>query len=133
MLSSIQAYLRKAASLGRIVPHALRSGGRIAGMPFARYPDFGQGRFAIEVGMPLVAAVPGEGDIESSLLPGGRAAMAVHAGPYTTLAKSFAALERWMAEQGLASNGAPWEVYANDPADFPDSADWRTEIYWPVK
>jgi len=29
--------------------------------------------------------------------------------------------------------GAPWESYVTDPADYPDPADWKTEIFWPVK
>ena len=29
-------------------------------------------------------------------------------------------------------SGAPWESYVTDPADHPDPADWRTEVYWPL-
>lgn len=120
-------------SLGRIVPHILGHGGQIAGQPYARYPEFGPGMLTIEVGMPVVAAIAGEGDIEAATLPAGKVAVALHGGAYERLPESFAALESWMAEQSLVAAGPPWEVYANDPADFPDSADWRTEIYWPVK
>lgn len=37
------------------------------------------------------------------------------------------------ATQGHSPNGPPWEVYVTDPAEHPDSADWRTEIHWPVR
>ncbi len=37
-----------------------------------------------------------------------------------------------MEENGLRPAGAPWEWYVTDPAEHPDPADWRTEIYWPA-
>jgi AraC-like DNA-binding protein/effector-binding domain-containing protein len=120
-------------SLGRIVPYAIGAGGALAGQPFARYPEFGVGMLTIEVGMPLVTQIAGSGDIEALELPGGSTAVAVHGGAYDRLPDTFAALERWIASQGKTPSGAPWEVYVTDPADHPDSADWRTEIYWPVR
>jgi AraC family transcriptional regulator len=120
-------------SLGRIVPHALGAGGALAGQPFARYPEFGAGLITIEVGMPLAAPVPGSGDIEAFTLPAGPTAVAVHGGPYDKLPETFVAFEKWIAAQGHSCGGAPWEVYVTDPADHPDAADWRTEIYWPVR
>lgn len=120
-------------SLGRIVPHVLGAGGTLAGQPYARYPDFSAGMLTIEVGMPVGAPVAGEGDIESTTLPGGLTAVALHGGAYERLHETFAAFERWIASQGRTPNGAPWELYVNDPADFPDPEDWRTEIYWPVR
>lgn len=120
-------------SLGRIVPYALGAGGTLAGQPFARYPEFGPGTITIEVGMPLTAPVRGDGEIESFTLPAGLAAVAVHGGPYDKLHETFAAFEKWIAEQGHTTAGPPWEVYVTDPAEHPDPADWRTEIYWPVR
>jgi effector-binding domain-containing protein len=120
-------------SLGRIVPYALGAGATLAGRPFARYPEFGPGLLTIEVGMPVTKCVAGKDDIEAFDLPGGRCAIGLHGGPYTQLAGSFAALERWIASQSLTVSGPAWEVYVNDPAEFPDEADWRTEIYLPVR
>lgn len=120
-------------SLGRIVPHALGRGGTFAGQPFSRYPEFGPGAITLEAGMPLIAPVAGEGDIEALTLPGGPAAVAVHGGGYETMHETYTALERWIAEQGRQPAGPPWEVYVTDPANHPDPADWRTEICWPVR
>ncbi len=58
--------------------------------------------------------------------------MAVHAGSYEQLAETYAALERWIEENGFRAGGVPWESYITDPADFPDTGDWRTEVYWPL-
>ncbi len=121
------------ASLGRIVPYALGAGATFTGQPFARYPDFGPGMITIEVGMPLASPVPGKDDIEAYTLPAGLTAVAVHGGAYEQMPATYAALEQWLGAQGRTPNGAPWEVYVSDPAEHPDSADWRTEIRWPVR
>ena len=94
-----------AEGLGKTYPHALQNGLAIAGRPFARYSDVGPGLMTIEVGTPLATPAAGAGDIESITLPGGPAAFAVHMGPYDTLQNTYAAIERWMEEQGVRSSG----------------------------
>ena len=118
--------------LGLAFPSAMRSGAAIAGRPFARYLSTGPGLFSIEVGMPIAAATPGEDRVESGSLHGGPVAVAVHAGTYEQLGETYAALERWIEENGYRTAAAPWESYMTDPADHPDPADWRTEVYWPL-
>ena len=61
----------------------------------------------------------GVGDIEAITLPGGPAAVAVHMGPYDTLQETYAAIERWMEQQGVRAGGSPWESYITDPAEHP--------------
>lgn len=111
-------------------PYAQQAGLAMAGPPFTRYPSTGPGLYTIEVGMPLVAPAEGQGEIEAGSLAGGPVAMAVHAGPYEQLHEIFAALERWIESSGYKKQDAPWESYVTDPADYPDPADWRTEVYW---
>lgn len=121
-----------AEGVGKTYMYAQKAGAALAGHPFTRYVSSGPGLLAIEVGMPLAAAAPGEGDVESGSLPAGPAAVAVHAGPYDQLSETYAALERWIEENKLRPAGPPWEWYTTDPAEHPDPADWRTEVYWPV-
>jgi AraC family transcriptional regulator len=118
--------------LGKVYPYALTSGQAIAGRPFTRYLSTGPGLFTMEIGMPVSAAAQGTEDIEAGSLPGGPAVVAVHAGPYDQVGATYAAMERWIEANGLRIAGAPWESYITDPAEHPDPADWRTEIYWPV-
>jgi AraC-like DNA-binding protein/effector-binding domain-containing protein len=120
-------------SLGRIVPYAMGAGGALAGQPFARYPEYGPGMVTIEVGMPLATPLAGQGEIEAFTLPGGSAAVAVHGGTYELLPDSYIALEQWIAQQNRKPDGAPWEVYVTDPAEHPDPANWRTEIFQPLR
>jgi AraC family transcriptional regulator len=121
-----------AESLGKTFPYALQNGLAIAGRPFVRYSDVGPGRMTMETGTPLAAPAPGVGEIEAITLPGGPAAVAVHMGPYDTLQDTYAAMERWMQQQGVRAAGAPWESYITDPAEHPDPANWRTDVFWPI-
>jgi effector-binding domain-containing protein len=57
----------------------------------------------------------------------------MHGGPYDQLSETYAALERWIEANGYRVSGAPWESYITDPADHPDPADWRTEVFWPLE
>jgi AraC family transcriptional regulator len=119
--------------LGKAFPYSQRAGLAIAGRPFTRYLSTGPGLYSIEVGMPVATAPNGEGQVAAATLPGGPVVVAVHAGPYDQLAEAYAALERWIEANGYRTGGAPWESYITDPADLPDPADWRTEVYWPLK
>ena len=118
---------------GKAFPYAMQSGVPLAGRPFTRYLSTGPGLFTIESGCVLAAATPGAGDIEAATLPGGPAVVAMHGGSYDSLGETYAEMERWMEKNGMHPGGAPWESYITDPADHPDPADWRTEVYWPLR
>jgi AraC family transcriptional regulator len=122
------------ASLGKVFPHAQKTGSAIVDRPFTRYLSTGPGLLTIEVGLPIGAAAAGEGEIEAGKLPGGPVAAAVHGGAYDQLSETYAALERWIEANGFRIHAAqaPWESYVTDPADHPDPADWRTHVYWPL-
>jgi AraC family transcriptional regulator len=119
-------------AVGKVYMHAQRVGVALAGHPFTRYQATGPGLLTIDVGFGLTAPAAGDDDVEAGELPGGPAVVAVHGGSYETLSESYAAVERWIEENGLQPAGAPWEWYVTDPAEYPDPKDWRTEVYWPV-
>ena len=121
-----------AESLGKAFPYAMQAGLPIAGRPTARYLTTGPGLFDMQIGVPLAAASPGQGDVEAGELPGGPMAVGVHAGSYDSLSETYVAMERWMESNGYRPGGAPWESYVTDPGEFPDAKDWRTEVYWPL-
>ena len=121
-----------AQGVGKVYMHAQKAGLALAGHPFTRYLSTGPGLLTIEVGFRFADAVGGDGEIEAGELQGGPAVVAVHGGPYDQLHETYASMERWMEHEGLRPGGAPWEHYVTDPAEHPDPADWRTEVYWPV-
>lgn len=118
--------------LGAVFVHAQRAGAAIVGQPFTRYLEWGPAMFSIESGLPIATAVEGEGDVLAETLPGGRAAVTTHVGPYDKLFDAHAAVQLWIEESAHRVAGAPWEVYVTDPADHPDPKDWRTDIFWPI-
>jgi AraC-like DNA-binding protein/effector-binding domain-containing protein len=127
-----------AAELPKVFHHAQRRGIAIAGYPITRYLETSVGLVTLETGMRVTApsgewaAGEGEGDVLAETLPGGPAAVTIHSGPYDRLQAAYAALEEWIAAAELQPTGAPWEAYLNDPADYPDPQDWKTEVCWPA-
>lgn len=119
--------------LGKSCGYAQTAGHPMAGRPFVRYTGMGPGLLTIEAGTPLAQPASGAADVEAGELPGGSVVVALHAGAYDELHETYVAMERWMTERGLTPAGAPWESYITDPADHPNPADWRTEIYWPTQ
>ena len=105
-----------------------------AGAPVCRYVDMGPEPMTIEPGVPIAAAVTaGDPEIQCATLPGDALAYTLHAGPYDRLGEAHAALQDWMAAEGLEPAGGPWESYINDPGEHPDPKDWKTEVFWPVR
>jgi|SRR5689334_5234100 len=121
-------------SLPLIFAYAQQNGIALAGLPFTRYVEMGPGLITMEPGMRVTGKLPaGQGEIIAETLPGGPAVTTIHAGAYDKLSDAYAAIERWMEAEKLASAGAPWEEYLNDPSEHPDPKDWKTEVFWPVK
>jgi effector-binding domain-containing protein len=120
-------------SFGKAFPYAMGTGVPLAGRPFTRYVSSGPGLFTIESGCVLASPAAGSGEVESATLPGGAAAVALHGGSYDSLSETYAEMERWMEKNGMQPGEGPWESYITDPAEHPDPAEWRTEIYWPLR
>lgn len=118
---------------GKLFTHAATRGLPIAGWPTCRYISTGLGLWKIEPAVPLAAPASGEGEIEADVLQGGWVALGIHAGPYDGLPDTNAAIERWIEANGHEAAGATWEHYITDPSRHPDAADWRTEVYWPLR
>jgi AraC family transcriptional regulator len=122
-------------SLPLVFMHAQKTGAALAGLPFARYLDWGPGMTTMEAGMRVASpsGAVGEGEVLADILPGGLVATTVHQGPYDKLTDAHGAIQQWVEEQGLKPAGAPWESYVNDPSEYPDPKDWKTEVIWPLK
>lgn len=118
---------------GELYAHVARAGLTPAGMPYARYHSFGAEEMDMEVGAPIAGAAEGEGRIVLGELPGGPAAVTWHIGPYDAIAAAYDAITAWMQQQGREPAGAPWEAYHTDPGETPDPADYRTEVFWPIR
>ena len=118
--------------LGAAFGYAQKSGAAVSGHPFVRYAAMSAGLLTIEGGCPIAAPAAGAGEVEAGTLQGGAVVVAMHAGAYDQLPATYARIERWIETRGFSAAGAPWESYVTDPGEYPDVADWRTEVYWPI-
>jgi effector-binding domain-containing protein len=105
----------------------------VTGPPFGFYPRMPTETIEVAAGFPVSAEVEPDGEVSALGLPGGRAIVGVHVGPYDTLAQTYGELAEWAASQELELSGAMWESYLTDPAAEPDPAKWQTEITWPTR
>lgn len=121
-----------AECFGRLYAHGKKAGLPIAGWPVARYLSVGPGQWTVEAAMPVAIAATGEGEMEPGMLPAGPVALGIHGGAYEQLPETYVAIEKWMGANDASAGGAPWESYVTDPAQHPDPAHWRTEVYWPL-
>jgi effector-binding domain-containing protein len=102
----------------------------IAGPAFARYEGPPGETAVLEVGFPTRGVVEPVGEIVASSLPEGEVARAVHHGSYDDLGESWARVQAWMGERGLAPSPVLWEVYVTEPSPEMDPNDLRTELNW---
>ncbi|MDY7106562.1 MAG: TIGR03086 family metal-binding protein [Actinomycetota bacterium] len=110
-----------------------RAGVEVTGPPLAFYPSMPTDAVTVEAGFTTSGPVVTDGDVHRVDLPGGRAAVTVHVGPYDAMEATYGRLEAWMAGCGLRPGPAMWECYLSDSASEPDPARWRTRIVWPIR
>ena len=106
------------------------AGGTPAGPGGALY---GETFFTESVGE-VTAYVPvGAGAVHDlTTIPGGRYAVAVHAGPFIDFDKTYAALGSHVASRETAASGPIREIYLVSPSDTDNEAEFRTEVCWPI-
>lgn len=107
------------------------AGAQMVGAPFGYYPRMPGETIEVRIGIPIDREIAAQGDVEPFTLPGGKAVVGTHVGPYDGLADTYRQLAEWAQRQGIALGLAVWETYVTDPTTAPPS-EWRTEIVWPV-
>jgi len=111
--------------------------------PFFKYNLIDmQNQLEIEVGVPVAATAPPDGDVFPGVLPAGRYVTLTHVGHPKELRDATAELLAWAERQGLewdmseTGNGQTWaarlEVYKTDPAHEPDMTKWETDLVFRV-
>ncbi len=110
-----------------------------AGAPFLKYNVIDMARqLEIEAGVPVAAAVDGDGSVLAGVLPAGRYATMIYLGHPAKLADATAELLAWAARENLVFDvsetdaGERWgcrlESYLTDPGQEPDMNKWETQL-----
>ena len=115
-----------------IARYLAKLGEQPSGPPFAAYYNMDIQDLDVELGFTVTESIPGDNDITSSKLPGGKAAKAVHLGPYCDVEPTYDALMQWIKDHGYEWTGVAYEFYINDPNDTP-AAELQTEIFLPLR
>jgi effector-binding domain-containing protein len=72
------------------------------------------------------------GRVTSGLIPAVELAVIEHSGPPADVDRAYGALAAYVARHALTINSPIREYYLTGQRDTPDSAQWRTEIGWPI-
>jgi len=114
--------------LGEILPHV---GPRAAGAPLAVYHTWENDQGDVEIAVPVRPETEATGRMQRHDLPGGRAVVLTHIGPYDNLQQSWDEIGAWIKEKGVQPRAAPWEQYVSDCAQVaPEKLE--TRIVWPI-
>ncbi|MEM7186158.1 MAG: SRPBCC family protein [Bacteroidota bacterium] len=107
------------------------------GMPFTIYNEWDEenGTVIFSAAIPIAERlIVTEGDVLCGFMEPTSAVKTVLLGNYNNLPEAYTKAQAYVAQNNLVMDPGKkmFEVYANDPGDHPNPAEWRTEIYIPV-
>jgi DNA-binding transcriptional MerR regulator len=82
--------------------------------------------------IPCATPVRPLGRVGAVEIPATELAVITHCGPPTEVDRAYAALATYVARHALAVEGPIREYYLTGRCQTPDTAQWRTEIGWPI-
>jgi DNA-binding transcriptional MerR regulator len=94
--------------------------------------EYSEERVDTEIAVPLTGPIGAEGRITGRILVGGPAAYASHVGPQADLWAVYWVILEWVQAHGYRQGGPPRELYWTPPEEG-HSAEYRTEIQWPIQ
>ncbi len=106
-----------------------------SGMPLTVYNEMGES-IIMSNGIPIKERIeiPEDSDISMGYIPKTKVLKTTLTGNYTNLSEAWGLTMKNIVEKGLEqSEIKPFEIYTNDPGNYPNPADWKTEIYIPLK
>lgn len=116
-----------------------RHGIQPAGAPFTIWHDHGfkdtnvDAELAVPVSAAAAGAFPGDAQVKISHLPAAEMACVIHHGSYDDFGQAYQAIGAWIDSNGYRICGANREVYLSGPEGGPNSANYVTEIQFPVE
>lgn len=119
------SYMKIAQYLGEL-------GEQPAGVPYVAYHNLDMQALDVEIGFPVRAELPGQGDILPGAIAECDAANCLYVGPYEEMGLAYEELNRLIVEKGREPTGVAYEFYYNSPAEVPLS-ELKTLILFPLK
>lgn len=78
-----------------------------------------------------IGAIVAKKSAATRTIPGGTYVMGIHLGSYANLSETYAAVVKWIEENGYHIAGEPYERYLNSPHEVPEEK-LVTEVYFPL-
>ncbi|MCX6257680.1 MAG: GyrI-like domain-containing protein [Bacteroidia bacterium] len=101
--------------------------------PISIYFSYSPGKVDMLNAYPVFDKINTSGKIEQGDIKAGKAALAVHFGPYDRIAATYEQVEEWIKTHPVKVTGPPWEEYVTNNLTEKDSLKWVTNIYYPVE
>ena len=117
---------------GEIMGYLASRGVQPSGMPFAMYYNMDMHNLDVEMGLPVAEPLEGQGRIGPGTLPGGKAVVEMHVGPYEKLEETYRKVMDYIEREGLQTESYMYESYLNDPGEVAPE-ELKTEIVFPIK
>ena len=122
---------------GEILTYMSENNIKQTGMPFTIYsePDV-NGNVIMSNAIPILnkEIIDANSSVLCGYMPKTEALKTTLKGNYTNLSEAWTKAYKYMADHNLEQAELnPFEIYQNDPGEFPNPADWITEIYIPIK
>ncbi|WP_282044349.1 SRPBCC family protein [Winogradskyella flava] len=123
-------------NFGAIMQFMGQNGIKQSGMPLTVYNDMSSADVIMSNGIPVNERIdiPADSDIAIGFMPKMKALKTTLTGNYTNLTQAWEAANKYLADNNLEqTDQKPFEIYTTDPGNYPNPADWLTEIYIPIK
>jgi effector-binding domain-containing protein len=93
---------------------------------------FTEHRGRVTIYVPCAGAVRPIGRVTAAQIPAVELAVIEHTGSPADVVRAYGTLAAYVTRHALAVDGPIREHYLVGQRDTPDSAQWRTEIGWPI-
>ncbi|MDD3654410.1 MAG: GyrI-like domain-containing protein [Desulfotomaculaceae bacterium] len=117
---------------GKIMRYMGELGEQPAGVPYTAYYNLDMQDLDVEMGFPVVSALPGQGEVKAGAIPAGRYVTCMYKGPYSQMEEPYNEITKWITENGYEPSGVSYEYYYNAPDEVPES-ELLTKIAIPLK
>ncbi len=128
---------KMAEQYGSLMAYITQNNIAMAGMPLTIYNEMNpeDGTVIMSNGLPVnqKIEVAEDSDISVGFMSKTKVLKTTLKGNYTYLADAWDVALKYIVDNNLVqSEEKPFEIYTNDPGEFPNPADWITEIYIPI-
>lgn len=120
-------------SFGELMTMLAKAKVEMQGHPLCLYPSFSDTSMEMICALPVPTGAKVSSRYPINEIAQTLAVKAIHRGDYAKMMDTHLQIDSYLKFKKLEMNGAPWESYATDPYKVKDTAQWITEIYYPVK